>query len=89
MTLSTDFLSGLDAVALSQLERMLELLGIKKLTPEEVVSYHIMPIFRSGEWKVHILTLMLPVADLANTKIMQKSRKLIETLTHGYSSEST
>ena len=36
-----------------------------------------------------VLTLMLLVADLANTKGCKKPEKLTETLVPGYSSEST
>ena len=35
------------------------------------------------------LTLMLLVANLANTKLCRKHKKITETLAHGYSSEST
>ena len=35
------------------------------------------------------LTLMLLVANLANTKRCKKTRKITETLANGYSSEST
>ena len=35
------------------------------------------------------LTLMLPVAKLANTKRCKKHRKMTATLAHGYSFEST
>ena len=36
-----------------------------------------------------ILTLMLMVANLTNTKCCKKSEKMAETLANGYSSEST
>ena len=38
---------------------------------------------------ISILTLMLQVAHFANTKQMQKSWEMTETLAYGYSSEST
>ena len=42
-------------------------------------------LFISEQW----LTLILLLANLANTKIMRKTLKMIETLANGYSSEST
>ena len=35
------------------------------------------------------LTIMLLVANMANTKWCKKTEKMTETLAHGYSSEST
>ena len=40
-------------------------------------------------FKIDILTLMLLVANLANTQNEAKTCKMIETLAHGYSSDST
>ena len=40
-------------------------------------------------FRVEGLTLMLLVANLANTKMMQKTWKIIKTLANGYSSKST
>ena len=37
----------------------------------------------------NMLTLVLLVANLANTKMMKKPEKWLETLAYGYSSEST
>ena len=39
--------------------------------------------------KMWMLTLMMLMGNLANTKWCKKSKKMTETLTHGYSSEST
>ena len=42
---------------------------------------------KQAQW--YRLTLMLLVANLANTKRYKKKRKITETLANGYSSEST
>jgi hypothetical protein len=36
----------------SQIIALLEQLGVKRLTPRDVISHHILPILRTDAWKV-------------------------------------
>ena len=39
-------------VASSQASRLLEQLGVKRLTPQEIINHHILPVLQSDLWKV-------------------------------------
>ncbi len=43
-----------DQIANSQVARLLEQLGVKKLTPNDVIHHHILPVLKEEHlWKVH------------------------------------
>ena len=43
-----------DAVSMPQISRLLEQIGVKRLTPTEMVHHHILPTLRSPNWQVNI-----------------------------------
>ena len=44
--------SSLDDIGRSQVEQLLRRLGVKSWSARELVNSHIIPIFKSGKWKV-------------------------------------
>jgi len=45
-------LGTIGSVESSQIVRLLERLGVKKLSAKKIVHHHILPIFKSGDWQV-------------------------------------
>ena len=50
-TVHPSLLSALDDIGRSQVE-LLKRLGVKMWTPKEVINNHIIPVFKSKQWKV-------------------------------------
>lgn len=44
--------SSLDDIGRSQVEQLLRRLGVKSWSARELINSHIIPIFKSGKWKV-------------------------------------
>ena len=43
-----------DAVSMPQICRLLEHIGVKRLTASDVIHYHILPTLRSPSWQVSV-----------------------------------
>ena len=39
----------------SQVNKLLQRLGIKQLSPFDVINYHILPVLKTDQWKVGFL----------------------------------
>ena len=70
-------LHSLDDIGNSQIRRMLEELGVRHISPQEVIQHHILPVLKSEEkWKVGNYKYLLPqsyalsfyTCDWLNTK---------------------
>jgi len=44
-----------DAVSEPQICRLLEQVGVKRLTPADMIHHHILPTLRSAAWKVNVV----------------------------------
>ena len=44
--------SSLDQIGNSQVSKLLERLGVKRLLASEVLNHHILPVLKSDDWKV-------------------------------------
>ena len=51
-TLDSRLLNSLDKVSNSQIVQMLEELGVRHISPGEVIQHHILPVIKSDQWKV-------------------------------------
>ncbi|XP_033634434.1 uncharacterized protein LOC117295789 isoform X1 [Asterias rubens] len=50
-TLDSRLLNSLDKVSNSQIVQMLEELGVRHISPGEVIQHHILPVIKSDQWK--------------------------------------
>ena len=44
-----------DAASVPQICRLLEQIGVKRLTPAEMIHHHILPTLRSSAWQVNVV----------------------------------
>jgi len=44
-----------DAVSEPQICRLLEQVGVKRLTPADMIHHHILPTLRSAAWEVNVV----------------------------------
>jgi len=44
-----------DAASVPQISRLLEQIGIRRLTPADMIHHHILPTLRSSSWQVSIV----------------------------------
>jgi hypothetical protein len=52
-------LNCVDQVGNSQVHRILEQAGVKQMTVHDIVTHHIIPVLKSEEWMVRIITVDL------------------------------
>lgn len=45
-----------DTVSMPQISRLLERIGVKRLTAADVIHHHILPTLRSPSWQVSVAT---------------------------------
>ena len=50
--LSRELTSRLDKIQIQQVMRLLKDLGVKLMTPFDLIHNNIIPIFKTGKWKV-------------------------------------
>src|SRR5437867_550846 len=62
-TVDARLFGAVNSVEHSQVCRLLEALRVKRLTARDVVQHHILPTFKSEEWKVRraLTTRLLPL----------------------------
>ena len=41
-----------DSVSMQHISRLLEQIGVKRLTPADIIHHHILPTLRSSAWQV-------------------------------------
>ena len=54
LTLDGRVLHSLDKVSNSQIVQMLEELGVRHISPRDVIQHHILPVIKSDQWKVSL-----------------------------------
>ncbi|XP_013395426.1 uncharacterized protein LOC106162632 [Lingula anatina] len=63
-TVHPDVLISLDGVQNASVKRMLENMGVKHISSEDVIKKHVLPCFASGKWKEKSTDLLLAYVQL-------------------------
>lgn len=53
--LSRDLYSNLDQIQQEQVRRLLKDVGVKSMTPSDLITNHIIPLFKEGHWQVSLV----------------------------------
>ncbi|XP_013395427.1 uncharacterized protein LOC106162634 [Lingula anatina] len=92
-TVHPDVLRSLDGVQNASVKRMLENMGVKHISSEDVIKKHVLPCFASGKWKEKSTDLLLAYVQLIKEQWtsdkqslnMQEVRRVIQVqLTSGH-----
>lgn len=91
-TIDARIYAGIDEIDKLKLERFLASLGVKKMSPKEVIQKHIMPVFTSERWseKKSLLVSYLMYMkeqyfkDKDNVDIEALKQNVIICTNHGY-----